>query len=394
MIDPKLEEAIVPIFSELVQIDSSNPGGSEAAVAQKILRSLSKLGCSVPESCVRILKHCDKRSSMVITLPGERDDIVVGFAGHLDTVPLGEAAQWKWPPLSGHVDEHNVWGRGTVDMKSGITAMLLLYASYVIQDKKPPVTLRFFYTSDEESHGIGAQALNDAGVFDGLAFLFICEPTACSPGICEKGCLWTTFDLDGIASHASMPNNGVNALSHGFALVQQVQNRIENMQPEHFLLGKNTCELTSAVGGKKINVIPNFAHMTVDIRFLPQVSPKEIEELITQSICEQEASTSGLNIKVSYENCRIAVEVDTELNSVRAAIDACRQEGVPSTPSGVLFYTDGSIVLSKHPDMPFLILGPGDPTQCHKINEHIDWREISHALHIYRRWVDTSAAWL
>ena len=48
--------------------------------------------------------------------------------GHLDVFPIGDRSVWKHDPLSGDIVDDRVYGRGTVDMKCGTTALLFVHA--------------------------------------------------------------------------------------------------------------------------------------------------------------------------------------------------------------------------------------------------------------------------
>lgn len=45
---------------------------------------------------------------------------------HIDTVPVPNAtlSQWTHPPFAGHVDDTYVWGRGSVDTKNTLMAIM------------------------------------------------------------------------------------------------------------------------------------------------------------------------------------------------------------------------------------------------------------------------------
>lgn len=73
------------------------------------------------------------------------------FNGHLDTLPAGDEPGWTDDPWSGRISDGQIWGRGSADMKGGVTAMLFAY-SYLARLKehlsgKVSLTL----VSDEET---------------------------------------------------------------------------------------------------------------------------------------------------------------------------------------------------------------------------------------------------
>src|ERR1700759_3502525 len=71
------------------------------------------------------------------------------FAGHSDVVPPGDEGRWRYPPFGGEIVDGFVYGRGAVDMKGGIAAMLSATARYVAANP-PKGSIAFIITGDEE----------------------------------------------------------------------------------------------------------------------------------------------------------------------------------------------------------------------------------------------------
>ncbi len=69
-------------------------------------------------------------------LRGKRPGRRLIFNGHLDTFPIGEAARWTVPPLSGELREGRLYGRGVSDMKGGL-ACSILAAALLAEHRKP-----------------------------------------------------------------------------------------------------------------------------------------------------------------------------------------------------------------------------------------------------------------
>jgi carboxypeptidase PM20D1 len=89
------------------------------------------------------------------------------FLAHYDVVPVENPTKWARPAFSGHVDEHFIWGRGAVDNKSQVLA-LLESAEKLLQDGFiPRQTICFAFGHDEEIGG-------DQGAFpiERIAFRF------------------------------------------------------------------------------------------------------------------------------------------------------------------------------------------------------------------------------
>ena len=65
--------------------------------------------------------------SLVYHLPGTSAELEpVLFMGHMDVVPVDEATadQWHQKPFSGAVVDGTIWGRGTIDDKITVFALL------------------------------------------------------------------------------------------------------------------------------------------------------------------------------------------------------------------------------------------------------------------------------
>jgi carboxypeptidase PM20D1 len=59
--------------------------------------------------------------------------------GHLDVVPVepGTESRWKHPPFAGEVADSYVWGRGTLDDKTSVIAILEAVESWWGRDSSP-----------------------------------------------------------------------------------------------------------------------------------------------------------------------------------------------------------------------------------------------------------------
>ena len=52
---------------------------------------------------------------------------VLALSGHLDTVAAGDFQKWTYPPFAGQLVDGKIYGRGAVDMKSGLAAMVVFH---------------------------------------------------------------------------------------------------------------------------------------------------------------------------------------------------------------------------------------------------------------------------
>ncbi|URJ29519.1 succinyl-diaminopimelate desuccinylase [Blochmannia endosymbiont of Camponotus modoc] len=76
------------------------------------------------------------------------------FIGHTDVVDPGDLQCWDYPPFSGLVHNNILHGRGAIDMKGALAAMLVAAANFIDQHPNYQGRVAFLITSDEEGSGI------------------------------------------------------------------------------------------------------------------------------------------------------------------------------------------------------------------------------------------------
>jgi len=82
------------------------------------------------------------------------------FISHYDVVPVtaGTEGDWTHGPFAGRVADGYVWGRGALDVKFSVTALLEAVAGLVRAGFTPARTLMFSFGHDEEVGGTGGAA--------------------------------------------------------------------------------------------------------------------------------------------------------------------------------------------------------------------------------------------
>jgi succinyl-diaminopimelate desuccinylase len=371
------------IFFSLLRVNTSNPPGNEAELALRIRGYLLGQGANARD--FHFVDHGNGRGSLVFRLRGTNPAVSVGFAGHLDTVPAGNLADWSSDPFEPLERDGLVYGRGAADMKGGLAAMLALCVSW-LRRGPPPVDIVCFFTADEESAGAGMNALYDAGLLENLSFLVVAEPTGLRPALCEKGLAWYDVTVRGKTSHAAMPEKGANALELGYAWLNRVKRKVVSAAKADPLLGRNTFSVTQAQGGVKINVIPDQAAFALDIRLLPGKAPdwEGVETLFREEADRLGAAHPGFSAVWERRDCRAALQTDPGHPAVRWFLE----QGKNGKPVGALYFTDASLIIPRYPRLPFIIFGPGDPAECHRPDEKIPLASVGEAAAQYYCFVD------
>jgi len=141
---------------------------------------------------------------------------------HMDVVPVDAATESSWhhPPFSGQVADGYIWGRGTMDDKGSVIAILEAAENLLTSGFEPQRTIYLAFGHDEEVGGNNgaaniAAALRSRGVElefvldEGLNILSGIISGLSSPvaliGIAEKGYLTLRLTIETPGGHSSMP---------------------------------------------------------------------------------------------------------------------------------------------------------------------------------------------
>ena len=90
---------------------------------------------------------------------------------HQDVVPVSQPERWRHPPFSGAIAESSVWGRGALDDKSSLVAIMEAAESLVAAGHVPERSVIFVFGHDEESGGAGARTAGHTRA-RGVIFVF------------------------------------------------------------------------------------------------------------------------------------------------------------------------------------------------------------------------------
>ncbi len=197
--------------------------------------------------------------------PGSRH---LAFAGHVDVVPPGEG--WTSAPFAPEVRGDLLFGRGAVDMKGSIAAMVAAAAA-VPHDAG---TLSFVITGDEEGPArFGTVALIDymrsAGAIPDLCL--VGEPTSVNRlgdmmKIGRRGSVNIWLEVEGKEGHVAYPHLADNPITRMVHLLADL--KAMPLDDGNAWFQASNLEITDlGVGNPATNVIPSRAAARLSIRF-------------------------------------------------------------------------------------------------------------------------------
>ena len=158
------------------------------------------------------------------------------FLAHQDVVPALETdAGWDYPPFRGEIAGGFIYGRGTIDDKGSLIAILEAADRLAASGYTPKRTLIFGFGHDEEVSGSGAKAIAQLlksrgikpyAVIDEGGAITTGMPDVKGPvariGVAEKGYLTLVLTANAQGGHSSAPPNytAIGALSKAIVAIE------------------------------------------------------------------------------------------------------------------------------------------------------------------------------
>ncbi len=365
------------LLKSLVAVDTCQPEGNERKLVEYILQRYDGKAKSY------VIDHTPERASLVLEFKGADSTRCVAFAGHLDTVSC-DLSVWSSDPFVCTEKDGKTYGRGTADMKGGVTAMLFTADAIASGELVPFCDVLFCFTADEEAGGMGAAAMCGHEALKRADSMFICEPSDKGIGTAEKGALWLRVNAKGRSSHGSRPDLGVNAAEMVIGFWQRFSDACEKQKDE--LLGTSSVCLTMLNAGTLTNVVPDEAFAEIDIRTVPGQSHDDIIKLAGKISDEIKSCFADGKIEVIVLNNRPAVGISKDSSFALSVLEAANELPIETYFRGLNFYTDASQLVPAL-GVPFVILGPGDDKLAHTTDEYVIVDDIVRCCEWYKSYL-------
>ena len=270
---------------------------------------------------------------------------------HMDVVPVepGTEEKWSYPPFAGRVADGFIWGRGAIDDKCSVFAVLEAVETLLHAGFQPRATVLLAFGHDEEVGGErGAEqivrllqarrvepeyVLDEGGVIIQGMVPGITAPVA-AVGIAEKGSVSVELIVRAAGGHSSSPppHTAVGIVSAAVHHVEEDQMPVqlrgatrrffESVGPEmpfayRVVLGnlwllhgvlerqlvtspatnpivRTTTAATMIDGGVKENVLPTTARAVINFRILPGDSIDGVVEHVRRAVDDPQVEVRAL----------------------------------------------------------------------------------------------------
>ncbi len=345
----------------------------------------------VPRSVLNkhIPEHADHPRYIVYVRYGRGRDVVVHFNGHYDVVQPG--AGWTvTDPFRPKYVNGRVYGRGSCDMKAGLTSIILLLRALSDLRVELSGTVEASFVPDEEIGGFtGTGYLVD--VIERPNYVIVAEPSGINNiWIGNKGILWVLVEVFGRQAHASKPWLGVNAFEAGVKLachlIEVLRHKVESKMSRYEYEDPEGKRATIAFGGDvrsvgKINVVPGYFAFSVDRRVLPDESLDEAEREIVETVGDL---ARKLGVSASCRVIQRSPGVVTDPNSrlvktlkecIRNVLGVNAREVVCTGGLDTRFFQERGVEAVTY--------GPGDPNVPHTVDEYVELEDVIKVTNVY-----------
>jgi acetylornithine deacetylase/succinyl-diaminopimelate desuccinylase-like protein len=351
----QIDRSALDLLQQYIRIESINPPANTAEAANFVKRILDENG--IPARLYP--SGPNGQTNLVARIPGrDRSKKPLLLMNHFDVVPVDRKA-WKVDPFAAVIQNGEIWGRGSMDMKGIAIEQLMAFVTLKKAGITPARDLVMLCTADEETNGtqgirwmienhfsdIDAEYVLDEGGF-GTSEILAPGKLVFGISVGEKQSLWLRVRARGTAAHGSqpIPDNAnitlLTALQKAMVLgpakphpvVEEMKHNIGPLAENKYTaaIQANTVSLTTLTSGVgspvKVNVIPSTAEATLDCRLLPGVNAPEF--------------ISGMKARIN--DPRVSIEVINQpedpgaSNSRTPLFDALRRAILKAHPDAIV----------------------------------------------------------
>jgi carboxypeptidase PM20D1 len=360
---------------------------------------------------------------------------------HQDVVPA--EGEWKYPPFDGVIADGAVWGRGSIDDKGSLVAILEATEALIASGFQPKRTVIIVNGHDEEvaqmgaaaaaatlqARGVEAEFVLDEGLVTLADFPLLKGPAA-MVGIAEKGYATVSVAVKGEGGHSSLPppRTAVQTLAEAVVAIASNPDPYDLTGPgaetlravapytpfmtrmaiandwlfEPLLIKEiartnagaallhTTTAPTMLSASPKENVLPQEARAVINYRILPGQTGEDVMARAKASIGDLPATLAWVG------KVRNPSPVSSTSSDGWKVVSALASQGnaVPVTPALVLGATDGyqmtPIARDIYRFQP-IVLTLEETKMVHGENEHLTLDNLKRMIEFYARLIATSA---
>lgn len=386
-------------------------------------------------------------ASLVFKWEGEDPSLdAIALLGHQDVVPIAEGTwdDWENPPFDGVNDGNFIWGRGAMDMKNHLIAVMESVESLIAEGYKPKRTVYICLGHNEEvvaapdngakaiakyfeEQGVRLEAvLDEGGAILPAKVNGIVDCRLAGVGIAEKGSVNYKISVRGKGGHSSQPPEHT-ALGKLADVIKDIENHQFKATMPDFVyelftaIGKRatyparlvfcnlwmlkplavkimtkippaaslirTCTaVTMASGSPQFNVLPQKASITVNFRTMPGVTIKDVEDHIRKCVKNKNIEVEFL---VGKEASKVSPTDSRAFKTIKELCEGSDEKNLVApflVMGGTDSYNYENVCDNIYRFAPFVV--DTKLLLCtHATNERLPLESIPEALKFFKRYI-------
>lgn len=311
--------------------------------------------------------------------------------GHMDTVDVGNLANWTFDPFCGTIKDGYVYGRGTVDQEGGPAAAVT--AGRILKELGFDKDVTVYVTGtvmEEDCDGLCWKYLIDEEKLI-PDFVISTEPTNLNIYRGHRGRMEIVVKFKGVSCHGSAPERGKNAIYMAARAALEIEKLNERLGSDEFL-GKGTVTISEIKSGSpSLCAVADYAQFHLDRRLTwgetKESAVAEIQEIVknmdatVEVLYYEEEAWTGL--KYGMEKYYPTWKIDEKDHIVQTGVKAF--EGLFNKTPKIdkwTFSTNG-IATNGMYKIPTIGFGPGNEVLAHAPDEKVPISDLVAASAFY-----------
>jgi acetylornithine deacetylase len=323
---------------------------------------------------------------VVGTIGADRGGKSLLLNGHIDVVPAGDPANWHSDAYTARIRDGKMYGRGALDMKSGLVAAL--WAVHAIKAAQVQLRGRLHIASviGEEDGGCGTLATIVRGYIADAAI--IPEPTRLAIAPAQAGAHNVRIRVPGLSAHGCYREEGVSAIEK-YMVIHAALVKLEaerNQRMRHPLFAQYRLPYPLSIGTVHAGNWPSSVaeELIAEGRYGIGIGEnsgdarRELEAAVARAANEDPWLREHPPIIEWWGGTFEPAECDVNHPIVGILSEAHQLTSNTSTPPAIEGMTYGADMrlLVHQGGMPTVMYGPGDVRLAHKPDEYVPIQDI------------------
>ena len=316
---------------------------------------------------------------------------ILAIDGHMDTVDVGNAANWTFDPFSGEIKDGFVHGRGTVDQKGGPAAAVT--SGRILKE--------LGFDRDLTVLVVGSVMEEDC---DGLCWKYLVEEENVRPDFAisteptnlniyrgHRGRMEILVRFKGLSCHGSAPERGKNAIYMAARAALEIEKLNERLPSDDFL-GKGSVTISEIKSGSpSLCAVADYAQFHLDRRLTWGETKESAVAEIQEIIKDMDATVEVLHYEeIAYTGLKYGMEkyyptwkIPAEHTVVTTGVEAYKQLFHKDPIVDKWTFSTNGVTINGYYGIPIIGFGPGNEVFAHAPNEKVpvDHLEIASAFY-------------